>query len=91
MPSAFRARPAAREREAMMRQRWGGLVAAAAVMAGLAGSAAPGAAQETTLTVWSHFADHEDGARTRAAASAGRGSIAGRAERRGSVGARRLQ
>lgn len=42
-----------------MKQRWGGLAAAVAVLAGLAGSAGPAAAQEKTLTVWSHFADHE--------------------------------
>jgi multiple sugar transport system substrate-binding protein len=42
-----------------MKQQWGGLAAAVAVLAGLAGSAGPAAAQEKTLTVWSHFADHE--------------------------------
>jgi multiple sugar transport system substrate-binding protein len=42
-----------------MKQRWGGLVAAVAVLTGLAGGAGPAAAQEKTLTVWSHFADHE--------------------------------
>jgi multiple sugar transport system substrate-binding protein len=43
----------------MMKQQWGGLAAAVTVLAGLAGSAGPAAAQEKTLTVWSHFADHE--------------------------------
>ena len=42
-----------------MKQQWGGLAAAVTVLAGLAGSAGPAAAQEKTLTVWSHFADHE--------------------------------
>ena len=42
-----------------MKQQWGGLAAAVALLAGLAGSADPSAAQEKTLTVWSHFADHE--------------------------------
>jgi ABC-type glycerol-3-phosphate transport system substrate-binding protein len=42
-----------------MKQQWGGLAAAAVVLAGLAGGAGPGAAQEKTLTIWSHFADHE--------------------------------
>jgi multiple sugar transport system substrate-binding protein len=42
-----------------MKQRWGGLVAAVAVLTGLAGGAGPAAAQERILTVWSHFADHE--------------------------------
>jgi multiple sugar transport system substrate-binding protein len=42
-----------------MRKQGGGLAAAVAVVAGLAGNAGPAAAQEKTLTVWSHFADHE--------------------------------
>jgi multiple sugar transport system substrate-binding protein len=42
-----------------MKQQGGGLAAAVAVLAGLAGNAGPTAAQGKTLTVWSHFADHE--------------------------------
>jgi multiple sugar transport system substrate-binding protein len=40
-----------------MKRHWSGLAAALAISIGLAGGAAPAAAQK--LTVWSHFADHE--------------------------------